>query len=161
MIIRTMQPDDWEQVRNIYIQGIATGIATFETQAPDWDYWDAKHLPFGRFVAEEDDKILGWVAVSPVSQRHCYRGVADIGIYVLKDQRKKGVGTQLLDIGIADTEENGLWTLQAIVMSDNLASIRLHEKSGFRIVGVREKIAQLYGEWKDTFILERRSNLNF
>jgi L-amino acid N-acyltransferase YncA len=161
MIIRTMQPDDWEQVRNIYIQGIATGIATFETQAPDWDYWDAKHHSFGRFVAEEDDKILGWVAVSPVSQRHCYRGVADIGIYVMKEHRKKGVGTQLLDIGIADTEENGLWTLQAIVMSDNRASIRLHEKSGFRIVGVREKIAQLYGEWKDTFILERRSGSNF
>jgi L-amino acid N-acyltransferase YncA len=157
MEIRTMTQHDWEAVKSIYESGIETGIATFETSAPSWEKWDEGHLEFGRLVAIENNEVLGWAAISPVSSRCVYGGVAEVSIYIANNHKGKGIGKSLLQNLIMVSEKHGIWTLQAGIFTDNTASVRLHEKSGFRVIGYREKIGKLNGRWKDNFILERRS----
>ena len=156
-ILDDMRATDWEQVRSIYLEGIATGFATFETDAPTWEKWDAGHLPKMRLVAREGDVILGWAALSPVSDRCVYGGVAEVSVYVGESGRGRGVGRALLEALIEASERNGIWTLQAGVFPENEASVRLHLRCGFREVGRRERIGRLHGAWRDTLLLERRS----
>jgi phosphinothricin acetyltransferase len=156
--IAPMTPDDWPAVRTIFEEGIATGDATFETAAPDWPEWDAKHLPQSRLVARESGHLLGWAALSPVSSRPVYGGVAEVSIYVAERARGRGIGHALLDALIAESERHGLWTLQAGIFPENTASIELHRNAGFRVVGRRERIGRMPdGAWRDTILLERRS----
>lgn len=157
--IDAMQPSDWPQVEAIYRQGIATGRATFETETPPWEKWDAVHFTHSRFVARDGDHVLGWAALSPVSSRCVYAGVAEVSVYIAEDARGQGVGKALLGALVAASEQAGLWTLQAGIFSDNTASIALHEKHGFRVVGVRERLGQLRGVWKDVVLMERRSKM--
>ncbi len=157
MDIRNMLVEDWQTVKTIYESGIATGIATFQTEAPDWASWDNGHLSFCRFVAIIDGEIVGWVALSPVSSRCVYGGVAELSIYIAATHRGKGIAKKLLQQLIIKSEENGIWTLQAGIFKENIASLKLHESVGFRVIGYREKIGQLHGVWKDNFLLERRS----
>jgi len=159
MELRPMTPQDWDEVSRIYREGIETRLATFETQVPLWEKWDAGHLKTGRLIAEQAGKVLGWAALSPISTRSVYRGVAEVSIYVSADARQQGVGRALLLRLIAISEEAQIWTLQASIFRHNHPSISLHEKCGFRVVGHREKIAQLDDEWYDTTIMERRSTL--
>jgi L-amino acid N-acyltransferase YncA len=155
--IDAMRPDDWPAVRAIFAEGIATGQATFETEAPEFAAWDAGHLAAPRLVARCDAALVGWAALSPVSQRGCYSGVAEVSIYITKGARGRGVGTRLLEALVADAEARGLWMLQAAVFPENEASVLLHLRSGFRVVGRRERIARLDGLWRDTLLMERRS----
>jgi phosphinothricin acetyltransferase len=155
---RRMAAGDWEQVRRIYLEGLATGQATFETEAPSWQQWDAGHLHFARLVASGDNLVRGWAALSPVSRRAVYSGVAEVSIYVLLEWCGQGVGRLLLEQLIAASEENGVWTLQASIFPENEASIALHQACGFREVGKRERIGRLNGVWRNTVLLERRSN---
>ncbi|WP_255610512.1 GNAT family N-acetyltransferase [Robertkochia aurantiaca] len=154
-----MSEEDWESVKAIYQSGIATGIATFETAAPDRVKFDLSHLKFGRLVATINNEIAGWAALSPVSGRAVYSGVAEVSIYIAEHHRGKGVGQLLLKELIAESEKNGIWTLQASVFTENTPSISLHKSVGFRVVGFRERIARRNGQWKDNFLLERRSNI--
>ncbi|MBJ6146068.1 GNAT family N-acetyltransferase [Hymenobacter sp. BT559] len=148
----------WPAVRAIYEEGIATGNATFETQAPEWDAWDRAHLPHSRLVAvDEAGMVLGWAALSPVSSRCVYGGVAELSIYIAAEARGQGVGRQLLQALITDSEAHGIWTLQAGTFEENSASIGLHTQAGFRVVGHRERIGQHHGVWRNTVQLERRS----
>jgi len=156
-LVNEMQPDDWPFVRAIYLEGIATGNATFETDAPSWKEWDASHLGFARLVAREDNRIIGWAALSLVSRRKVYSGVAEVSVYVAHDSHGKGVGRALLEQLITESEQNGIWTLQASVFPENVATIALHRACGFRKVGRRERIGRLDGTWRDTFLLEWRS----
>ena len=152
-----MKPTDWPAVRAIYEEGIATGNATFETTAPDWPEWDAKHLPHCRLISHEREEILGWAALSPVSSRPVYRGVAEVSIYVAERARGRGFGRALLDALILESECHAIWTLQAGIFPENTASIELHRSAGFRVVGHRERIGQMPdGTWRDTILLERR-----
>jgi phosphinothricin acetyltransferase len=148
---------DWGQVRAIYLEGIATGHATFEIDAPTWEKWDAGHLREARLVAREEETILGWAALSRVSDRCVYGGVAEVSVYVGARGRGRGVGRALLEALVEASEQNGIWTLQAGVFPENVASIKLHLSCGFREVGRRERIGQLNGVWRDTLLLERRS----
>ena len=152
-----MHPEDWSRVREIYEQGIATGNATFETRSPEWEAWDAKHLPAPRLAARDADVILGWAALSRASAREVYRGVCEVSVYVDRDARGRGVGGALMADLVRLSEAEGIWTLQASIFPENEASVALHLRHGFRIVGRRERIAQLAGEWRDTLLLERRS----
>ncbi|MCB2379050.1 N-acetyltransferase family protein [Hymenobacter sp. BT635] len=148
----------WPAVRAIYEQGIATGNATFQTEAPEWDAWNTGHLAHSRLVAEAaDGQIVGWAALTPVSGRCVYAGVAEISVYVAAAARGHGVGRQLLQALVAESEQHGIWTLQAGIFPENAASVRLHEAAGFRVVGQRERIGQMHGVWRDTVLLERRS----
>ena len=148
----------WPAVRAIYEEGIATGNATFETQAPEWDAWDRAHLPHSRLVAvDEAGMVLGWAALSPVSSRCVYGGVAELSIYIAAEARGQGVGRQLLQALITDSEAHGIWTLQAGTFEENSASIGLHKQAGFRVIGHRERIGQHHGVWRNTVQLERRS----
>ena len=156
--IEEMLPEHWLQVSVIYEDGIKTGNATFETAAPEWNSWDHSHLQQCRFVAFEDDKILGWAALSPVSGRCVYAGVAEVSVYINSEARGKGLGKQLLQKLIEESEVSNLWTLQAGIFPENIASIKIHEACGFRIVGKRERIGQMNGIWRDTLLLERRSD---
>jgi L-amino acid N-acyltransferase YncA len=156
-LIDNMRESDWEQVRSIFLEGIATGDATFETDAPPWGKWDASHLPYCRLVARSGDAVMGWAALSPVSSRCVYGGVAEVSVYIGKKYRGLGLGRDLLTALIADSEENGLWTLQAGVFPENKSSIDLHKRCGFREVGRRERIGRMDGRWRDTVLLERRS----
>lgn len=156
-ILDDMKATDWEQVRSIYLEGISTGVATFETDAPTWEKWDAGHLAKIRLVAREGDVILGWAALSPVSDRCVYGGVAEVSVYVGESGRGRGVGRALLEALIEASERNGIWTLQAGVFPENEASVKLHLRCGFREVGRRERIGRLHGTWRDTLLLERRS----
>jgi L-amino acid N-acyltransferase YncA len=158
-IINAMTPADWPHVRTIYMEGIATGQATFETESPSWDQWDAGHLFTCRLVARQRDLILGWAALSPVSWRLCYAGVAEVSVYVGVVQRGCGIGRALLRALVEESERQGLWTLQAATFADNSASLRLLTSCGFRVVGRRERVAQLHGVWKDTILAERRSDV--
>jgi L-amino acid N-acyltransferase YncA len=158
MLLAPFTPTHWPEAQEIYRQGIATGNATFETQAPAWDAWDAGHLAHSRLVVTDDARrVLGWAALSPVSGRCVYGGVAEVSVYVATAARGQGVGRQLLAALVAESEQNGIWTLQAGVFPENTASIRLHETLGFRVLGRRERIGQLAGVWRDTVLLERRS----
>jgi phosphinothricin acetyltransferase len=152
-----LTPEDWPAVRAIYQEGIDTGDATFETAAPDWEAWDAKHLASCRLAVREGAEILGWAALSPVSARPVYRGVAEVSVYVLSRARGRGVGSLLLSQLVAASEEHGIWTLQASIFPENRASIALHQRAGFRIVGTRERIACREGRWRDTVLMERRT----
>ncbi|MFD2718227.1 GNAT family N-acetyltransferase [Hymenobacter monticola] len=149
----------WPAARAIYAEGIATGTATFSTDVPAWADWDAGHLPTCRLVAVDDDgqTVRGWAALSPVSGRCVYAGVAEVSVYVAAAARGRGVGRALLAALVRESEQNGLWTLQAGIFPENVASVRLHEAAGFRQVGRRERIGQLRGQWRDTLLLERRS----
>ncbi len=157
--IRTMNRGHWEAVRDIYEQGLASGQATFETAVPDWPKWDRTHHTFGRLVAEWDNRVIGWAALSPVSHRSVYAGVAENSIYVDEVARGHGVGQALLWNLAQLSEQAGIWTLQATVFPENTASIAIHRRCGFRVVGRRERLAKLRGEWRDVLMLERRSRL--
>jgi L-amino acid N-acyltransferase YncA len=153
-----MLPTDWPAVRAIYLEGIATGHATFEQTPPDWEKWDAGHLPGARIVARSDEgDVLGWAALSAVSGRCVYAGVAEVSIYVAGRSRGHGVGGGLMARLIAESEAEGIWTLQAGIFPENRASIALHERAGFRIVGQRERLGQMNGRWRDVVLMERRS----
>ncbi|MDX6447010.1 MAG: hypothetical protein QOH71_4084 [Blastocatellia bacterium] len=155
--IDPLLPSDWPAVREIYLEGIATRQATFETLAPSWETWDATHFPFARLVARDDQEVVGWAALSPVSSRKVYAGVAEVSVYVAERQRGSGLGRRLLDALVAASEASGIWTLQAVTFSDNAASVAVHQRCGFREVGRRERIGRLDGVWRDTMLLERRS----
>jgi L-amino acid N-acyltransferase YncA len=155
--IDKMKPDDWDQVAHIYHEGIATGNATFQKDIPSWEEWDADHIQTGRIVARSEDSIVGWAAMSPVSSRCVYRGVAEVSVYVSARHAGKGIGSLLLGALIEASEQQGYWTLQSGIFTENVASIKLHEKHGFRMVGHREKIGKMDGVWRDTVLLERRS----
>lgn len=157
LVIDEMRAADWERVRAIYAEGIATGEATFETEAPEWERWDAAHLRDARLVAREGPVIKGWAALSPVSARKVYTGVAEVSVYVGEDFWGEGIGRLLLEALIKVSERIGIWTLQASIFPENFASVRLHLRCGFREVGRRERIAKLRGAWRDTLLLERRS----
>lgn len=154
-----MNPGDWEQVRSIYLEGIATGHTTFETGAPSWEKWDAAHLNTARLVARKGTEVLGWAALSPVSSRAVYRGVAELSISIKEESRGVGVGRALLEALIEESERNGIWTLQAVIFPENEASVKLHLRCGFREVGRRERIGKLNGNWRDTLLFERRSRV--
>ena len=152
-----MLPEHWEAVRLILQQGIDAGVATFETGVPEWSAWDAAHRPDCRFVALEDGGVVGWAALSPVSARAAYAGVAEVSVYVAASAQRRGIGRMLLEALVAASEAAGLWTLQAVVFPQNAASLELHRTAGFRVVGRRERISRLGGAWQDTMLLERRS----
>ena len=156
-MIRPMEPVDWQAVRTIYEEGIATGNATFETGAPSWEVWSARHHPFARVVAVENNVVVGWAALSPVSVRPVYAGVAEVSVYVGARYRGQGIGAELMQAIIQTSEDNGVWTLQAGIFPENHASIRLHLQHGFRQVGIRERIGLLAGVWRDVALFERRS----
>ncbi len=157
--IERLEPRHWEAVRRIHGEGIATGEATFETEPEaDWASWSADHLEVGRLVAVREGVVAGWAALSGVSDRCVYAGVAEVSVYVAADQRGHGVGSALLARLIEESEACGLWTLQAGVFPENASSIALHEKLGFRVVGRRERLGQLGGRWRDVLLLERRSD---
>ena len=155
--IRGLEPADWQDVSAIYADGIATGQATFETNIPTWESWDRSHLQFGRLVAAGPDGIIGWAALSAVSSRRAYAGVAEVSVYVASRSRGQGVGHALLEALIREAELHGIWTLQAVVFPENIATLALHRGCGFREVGRRERIGKLNGSWRDTILLERRS----
>ncbi|MBO3269404.1 GNAT family N-acetyltransferase [Hymenobacter defluvii] len=157
MQIQPMTAAHYPAVRTIYEEGIATGNATFETQAPTWEAWDRAHLVHSRLVAIDGGAVLGWAALSPVSSRCVYGGVAEISLYIAAEARRQGVGRQLLQSLILDSEAHGIWTLQAGTFAENTASISLHMQAGFRVVGYRERIGQQHGVWRNTVLLERRS----
>lgn len=154
-----MRPADGPAVLSIYADGIATGQATFETDAPDWGGWDASHLAEPRLVARADGEVVGWAALSPVSDRCVYGGVAEVSVYVAGHRRGKGVGSRLLAALIAASESAGIWTLQAGIFPENEASVAVHLRHGFREVGRRERLGRLDGRWRDVLLLERRSRL--
>ncbi len=157
MEIDELLASDWPAVRRIYEEGIATGNATFETHSPGWEDWDRAHRPAPRLVARGDGRVLGWAALSSVSARRVYAGVAEVSVYVGESARGRGAGRALLEELIARSERLGIWTLQAGIFPENLASIALHERCGFRVVGRRERIARLHDLWRDVLLLERRS----
>lgn len=156
--IDPMQPEDWPAVCEIYLQGLATGQASFETDAPSWEQWDSARLPICRLVARDSEAILGWAALSPVSRRAVYRGVAEASVYVAEQGRGQGVGLALLEALITAAEAAGIWTLEGKVFPENPASLALCEKCGFRRVGVRERLGCHKGVWRDVVLLERRSS---
>ena len=152
-----MHAIDWPDVKRIYEQGIRTGDATFETSTPSWEMWDNTHLKHSRLVAKRNDSILGWAALTPVSGRCVYAGVAEVSVYIGSHARGIGVGKQILEKLIIESEGNGLWTLQAGIFPENICSIAAHERNGFRKIGLRKKIGKLNGVWRDTLLFERRS----
>jgi len=154
-----MLPTHWEAVKTIYEAGIATGQATFQESAPPWAAWDKAHLAKPRLVATEGPDVLAWAALTPVSDRCVYAGVAEVSVYVAEKARGRGIGKQLLQALITASEAENIWTLQAGIFPENLASVRLHLLCGFRVIGTREKIGQMKGHWRDTLILERRSRI--
>jgi L-amino acid N-acyltransferase YncA len=156
-LIESMTPADWEIVRAIYLEGIATGQATFEVDAPAWEQWSASHLPVCRLVARRQGRVAGWSALSPVSCRPCYAGVAEVSVYVAVAAQGQGVGKALLQAVIDESERHGIWTLQGTTFPGNVPSLRLQKSCGFRVVGRRERIACHHGVWRDTVITERRS----
>jgi L-amino acid N-acyltransferase YncA len=157
MQILPLLSEHWPSVKAIYEQGIATGHATFQTSAPEWAEWDGAHLKHSRLVALENGQVIGWAALTPVSGRCVYAGVAEISVYIAPEHRGKKIGETLLEALVAESEKNGLWTLQAGIFPENIPSLKIHEKTGFRLIGFREKIGQMKGIWRDTVLLERRS----
>ena len=159
LTIAPLRPGDWEEVKAIYLEGIATGNATFETAAPSWEQWDAGHLRFARLVARLERNLIAWAALSPVSQRCVYSGVAEVSVYVSASSRRSGIGRKLLQSLIDESEQNGIWTLQAGMFPENTGSLALHQSCGFREVGRRRRIGKMNGIWRDTILLERRSTI--
>jgi L-amino acid N-acyltransferase YncA len=159
--IRDMRPEDWPAVAAIYAEGIAHGDATFETEIPSWEQWDAAHLAAHRHVAEhaKSGHVLGWTAVVPVSSRCVYAGVVEHSVYVAADGRGRGVGRALLAALVDSTERAGIWTIQSGVFPENQASLALHRTAGFRVVGIRERLGRMHGRWRDVVTLERRSRV--
>jgi phosphinothricin acetyltransferase len=157
--IRSLRPEDWQQVADIYAAGIATGNATFETEPPTWSSWDRSHRQDLRLVARDADLVVGWAAAGGVSDRCCYAGVAEHSVYVGPGYQGRGIGRALLSALIEAATEAGVWTLQTGIFPENQASMAVHESCGFRIVGRRERLGQLNGVWRDVLLLERRSNL--
>ena len=155
--IRNLCEADWPAVRAIYLEGIATGQATFETAAPAWNEWNATHLPAPRIVAVSNEEVVGWAALVRVSARAVYAGLAEVSVYVANGARGMGVGRALLEKLIVDSEAADIWTLQASIFPENGASLALHKSCGFRKVGRRERIGKMKGVWRDTILLERRS----
>jgi L-amino acid N-acyltransferase YncA len=155
--IRPMTPEDWPTVEAIYADGITTGEATFETAPPSWEEFDAGRLRDHRVVAVEAGEVVGWAALSPMSARACYAGVVEHSVYVAESARDRGVGLALMEALVAGADAAGLWTIQTSIFPENTASVALHERAGFRVVGRRERIAKLNGVWRDTLLLERRS----
>ena len=154
-----MRPEHWPDVARIYAEGIATANATFETDVPSWDAWDAAHLAEHRFVAVRDGAVVGWVAVSAVSGRCVYAGVVEESVYVAEEARGQGVGRMLLEHLVASTEAAGIWTIETGIFPENEVSVRLHERAGFVVLGRRERLGKLHGVWRDVLFLERRSDL--
>ena len=154
-----MEKADWRAVSDIYTQGIATGYATFETEVPSYEEWNKNHIAGCRLIAERGDEIAGWAALSPVSGRCVYGGVAEVSVYVAKKFHGLGIGKVLMNHLILESEKAGLWTLQSGIFPENVGSIKLHEKVGFRKIGFREKVGKLHGNWKDNVIFERRSKV--
>jgi phosphinothricin acetyltransferase len=157
MHVRSMNPTDWPAVRAIYEEGIATGHATFQPQAPAWEEWDGGHLRTCRLIAERTGLVVGWAALSGVSSRCVYAGVAEVSVYVAAAARGGGIGRRLLEALVDESERAGIWTLQAGIFPENLPSLTVHERCGFRRVGRREKLGQMDGQWRDVLLLERRS----
>jgi L-amino acid N-acyltransferase YncA len=155
--IRPLTREDWPAVQRIYAEGIATGQATFETETPSWEAFNQGRLIGHRFVAVDRGNVVGWAALGLTSSRECYAGVVEHSVYVAEHARRKGIGRALLEAVIESTEEAGIWTLQTSIFPENEASVALHERLGFRVVGRRERIAKLQGRWRDTLLLERRS----
>lgn len=155
--LEPMREGDWPAVRAIYEEGIATGQATFETEAPSWETWNVDHLATGRLVARNRGQVVGWAALSPVSGRCVYAGVAEVSVYVAEKARGQGIGTALLQALIIDSEEAGIWTLEAGIFPENRASLALHKACGFRQVGYRERLGQLNGLWRNVILMERRN----
>jgi L-amino acid N-acyltransferase YncA len=158
MSLRELRPSDWPRVREIYAEGIRGGDATFETETPSWEQWDAAH-PKLRIVAERDGAVAGWAATSPASARHCYRGVGEVSVPVAEEARGVGLGRMLLERLVELSEQGGYWTLTAGVFPENEASLRLHRACGFREVGVRKRLGESGGVWRDVLLFERRSTL--
>jgi len=154
-----MKECDWEAVRSIYEEGIATGNATVEMEAPGWEEWDGSHLDYSRLVARVEGKVVGWAALSPVLTRCAYSGVAGVSVYVATSARGQGIGRALLRALVEESERAGIWTLQARIFPENVASVALHESCGFRTVGVRERLGKLNGVWRDVVLMERRSKI--
>jgi L-amino acid N-acyltransferase YncA len=157
--IEAMRAADWDAVRAIYQEGLATGNASFETEAPTWEAWNAKYHVHSRLIARAAERIVGWGALAPISPRACYAGVAEVSVYITDDCRGRGVGKKLLEALIASSEANGIWTLYGATFPENVASLRLQAACGFRLIGRRERIGQLNGVWRDTVTTERRSRV--
>lgn len=155
--VRPLTAADWPRVRTIYAEGISTRNATFEQEPPDWETWNSSHLPDLRLAGEADGLVVGWAALSLVSRREAYRGVAEVSVYVSEEARGRGVGRSLLSELVERSERAGIWTLQAGIFPENTASLRLHEACGFRLVGVRERVGRQNSGWRDVLLLERRS----
>jgi L-amino acid N-acyltransferase YncA len=157
LLIRDLRPEDWPEVAAIYHDGMRGGLATFETEVPSWNDWDAAHAI--RVVAELHEQVIGWAALGPVSSRWSYRGVAESSVYVGRDHHGRGVGRALMEELIEKSEGAGIWTIQTSIFPENTASLKLHHAVGFRAVGVRERIGKRDGLWRDTVLLERRSEV--
>ena len=157
--LEPMTEQDWPAVRAIYLEGISTGNATFEQSAPDWEKWDAGHVKTCRIVARQGNDVLGWAALSPVSGRCVYAGVAEVSVYVAERARGRKLGSRLLAALVAASEKEGIWTLQAGIFPENTASLQAHGRCGFRTIGRREKIGAMNGRWRDVMLLERRSTV--
>lgn len=155
--IAALDARDWDDVARIYADGIASGVATFETEVPAWEDWDRAHLAGHRLLAREEGRAVGWAALAPVSSRCVYAGVAEVSVYVAAAARGRGVGTALLGALVESSEAGGVWTLEAGILPENEASVRMHERCGFRVVGRRERLGRMRGTWRDVLLLERRS----
>ncbi|WP_342503752.1 N-acetyltransferase family protein [Lysinibacillus sp. FSL L8-0126] len=156
LITRKMEKKDLQEVLKIYKEGIETGMATFETIVPSEQVWDERHHATMRFVAEEHNRVVGWIGISPFSTRSVYSGVGEVSVYISSESKGKGIASKLFKVLIEESEKEGFWTLQSSIFAINSSSIQLHKKMGFRIVGTRERIAQLHGKWHDTVLMERR-----
>lgn len=157
IVINNMVKEDWEQVRAIFIEGINTRNATFETEAPTWDEWDRNHISVCRLVVREGKKLIGWAALTPISKRAAHKGVAEVSIYLSSQSTGKGIGSRLLKELVDCSEKNGFWALQTSIFPENKTSISLHKRFGFVEVGVRERIGKLDGQWRDVVLMDRRS----
>ena len=157
MELRELRKDDWLAVKAIYMEGIAGGNATFESEAPSWEDWDKTHLEGHRLVALQGGEVVGWAALAPVSERCVYAGVAENSVYVADSAQGRGVGRALLEELIRRSEEDGIWTIQTGIFPENVASLELHKRCGFRVVGTRERIGRHYGVWRDVVFMERRA----
>lgn len=158
MHIIHLLPVHWDAVKKIYEEGIATGNATFQTAAPDWEEWDRAHAAKPRFIAIDNNEVLGWAAITPVSGRCVYAGVGEVSVYVSEKARGKGIGKKILQMLIKESEKENFWTLQAGIFPENTASLAIHQSCGFRMIGTRERIGKMNGIWRDTVLLERRSD---